>query len=412
MFKSVKLIIFLFSIIFNITCFAKDNVIATRIWPSAEYTRVTIESDKPIQNDQMILQNPERIVIDLKDTQLESTIEALTSQLDDTDPSIKSIRVGQFNPKVTRIVIDLKRSAKVKIFTLKPIDPYKHRLVIDVYPDDFDSLAALLQQLDSETYKPSKDNEMNDAKDAIDEAIKKPVIDPIIVAIDAGHGGEDPGARGKQGTKEKVITLQIAQKLKKMIDAEKDMKAILIRDGDYFVPLATRVKKARNAKADFFVSIHADAFRKRSVSGSGVYALSERGASSAFAKFLANQENEADLIGGVSIDDKDPLLAKTLLDLSQEATINDSLKFGNHVLKEIKKVNNLHKKYVEQAGFAVLKAPDIPSILVETAFISNPEEEKNLRSEAFQNKMAQSILSGIQSYLKTKPSIAFYLEKR
>ena len=334
MFKSVKLIIFLFSIIFNITCFAKDNIIATRIWPSAEYTRVTIESDKPIQNDQMILQNPERIVIDLKDTQLESTIEALTSQLDDTDPSIKSIRVGQFNPKVTRIVIDLKRSAKVKIFTLKPIDPYKHRLVIDVYPDDFDSLAALLQQLDSETYKPSKDNEINDAKDAIDEAIKKPVIDPIIVAIDAGHGGEDPGARGKQGTKEKVITLQIAQKLKKMIDAEKDMKAILIRDGDYFVPLATRVKKARNAKADFFVSIHADAFRKRSVSGSGVYALSERGASSAFAKFLANQENEADLIGGVSIDDKDPLLAKTLLDLSQEATINDSLKFGNHVLKE------------------------------------------------------------------------------
>ena len=412
MFKSVKLIIFLFSIIFNITCFAKDNIIATRIWPSAEYTRVTIESDKPIQNDQMILQNPERIVIDLKDTQLESTIEALTSQLDDSDPSIKSIRVGQFNPKVTRIVIDLKRSAKVKIFTLKPIDPYKHRLVIDVYPDDFDSLAALLQQLDSETYKQSRDNEINDAKDAIDEAIKKPVIDPIIVAIDAGHGGEDPGARGKRGTKEKVITLQIAQKLKKMIDAEKDMKAILIRDGDYFVPLATRVKKARNAKADFFVSIHADAFRKRSVSGSGVYALSERGASSAFAKFLANQENEADLIGGVSIDDKDPLLAKTLLDLSQEATINDSLKFGNHVLKEIKKVNNLHKKYVEQAGFAVLKAPDIPSILVETAFISNPEEEKNLRSEAFQNKMAQSILSGIQSYLKTKPSIAFYLEKR
>ncbi len=412
MFKSVRLIIFLFSIIFNITCFAKDNIIATRIWPSAEYTRVTIESDKPIQNDQMILQNPERIVIDLKDTQLESTIEALTSQLDDTDPSIKSIRVGQFNPKVTRIVIDLKRSAKVKIFTLKPIDPYKHRLVIDVYPDDFDSLAALLQQLDSGTNKPSKDNEINDAKDAIDEAIRKPMIDPIIVAIDAGHGGEDPGARGEQGTKEKVITLQIAQKLKKMIDAEKDMKAILIRDGDYFVPLATRVKKARNAKADFFVSIHADAFRKRSVSGSGVYALSERGASSAFAKFLANQENEADLIGGVSIDDKDPLLAKTLLDLSQEATINDSLKFGNHVLKEIKKVNNLHKKYVEQAGFAVLKAPDIPSILVETAFISNPEEEKNLRSEAFQNKMAQSILSGIQSYLKTKPSIAFYLEKR
>ena len=187
------------------------------------------------------------------------------------------------------------------------------------------------------------------------------------------------------------------------------MKAVLIRTNDYYVSLGKRVSKARAAKADLFVSIHADAFRKKTVRGSSVFALSEKGASSAFAKFLANKANESDLIGGVSIENKQPALARTLLDLSQSATINDSLKFGNHVLKEIKKVNKLHKKYVEQAGFAVLKAPDIPSILIETAFISNPAEEKKLLSAGYQNKMAKSIYLGIKSYLKTKPSMAFYL---
>jgi N-acetylmuramoyl-L-alanine amidase len=203
--------------------------------------------------------------------------------------------------------------------------------------------------------------------------------------------------------------LKISKKLKAIIDKDKDMKAVLIRTNDYYVSLGKRVSKARAAKADLFVSIHADAFRKKTVRGSSVFALSEKGASSAFAKFLANKANESDLIGGVSIENKQPALARTLLDLSQSATINDSLKFGNHVLKEIKKVNKLHKKYVEQAGFAVLKAPDIPSILIETAFISNPAEEKKLLSAGYQNKMAKSIYLGIKSYLKTKPSMAFYL---
>ena len=411
MFTIPQLSFFFFLLLCNLPAFAADDIVATRIWPSPEYTRITVESATLLQYEQMILQNPERIVVDLKNIYLGKALEDLTSQVKEEDPSIQSIRVGQFNPKVSRIVIDLKGTAKVKVFSLDPIEPYKHRLVIDVYPENYDALASLLKQLEDETYQASDEVITKDEVKPEPGINKQPKPEPIIVAIDAGHGGEDPGARGKRGTKEKVVVLKIAKKLKALIDAEKNMKAVLIRDGDYFVPLATRVKKARTAKADIFVSIHADAFKKRSVSGSGVYALSDRGASSAFAKFLANQENEADLIGGVSIDDKDPILAKTLLDLSQSATINDSLRLGKQVLLEIKKVNNLHKKYVEQAGFAVLKAPDIPSILVETAFISNPEEEKNLRSTAFQNKLAKSILLGIKNYIHTQPSIAFYLEK-
>ncbi|MDA0730544.1 MAG: N-acetylmuramoyl-L-alanine amidase [Proteobacteria bacterium] len=411
MFTIPQLSFFFFLLLCNLPAFAADDIVATRIWPSPEYTRITVESATLLQYEQMILQNPERIVVDLKNIYLGKALEDLTSQVKEEDPSIQSIRVGQFNPKVSRIVIDLKGTAKVKVFSLDPIEPYKHRLVIDVYPENYDALASLLKQLEDETYQASDEVITKDEVKPEPGINKQPKPEPIIVAIDAGHGGEDPGARGKRGTKEKVVVLKIAKKLKALIDAEKNMKAVLIRDGDYFVPLATRVKKARAAKADIFVSIHADAFKKRSVSGSGVYALSDRGASSAFAKFLANQENEADLIGGVSIDDKDPILAKTLLDLSQSATINDSLRLGKQVLLEIKKVNNLHKKYVEQAGFAVLKAPDIPSILVETAFISNPEEEKNLRSTAFQNKLAKSILLGIKNYIHTQPSIAFYLEK-
>ena len=347
----------------------------------------------------MILQNPERIVVDLKGIKLNDALKQLSSQVDGLGPNIKKIRVGQFNPKVTRLVIDLKASASVKIFSLKPFKEYKHRLVIDVYPKERDELASLLKQLKQ------KDNRQQSAKPVIPE-IKK----STIIAIDAGHGGEDPGAKGARGTYEKVITLQIAKKLKKIIDKEPYMEAVLIRTGDYYVPLIKRVSKARKIKADIFISIHADAFRKRSVRGSSVFALSERGATSAFAKFLANNANEADLIGGVSIDDKEPILARTLLDLSQSATINDSLKLGNHVLKEIKTVNKLHKKYVEQAGFAVLKAPDIPSILIETAFISNRKEEKNLKSAAFQQKLSLSILKGIKEYVKGGQSTAFYTQ--
>ena len=395
----MKSFIFYLLVLFSLSATAENIVSETRVWPAPDYTRVTIESSLSISNDQMILQNPERIVVDLKGIKLNDALKQLSSQVDGLGPNIKKIRVGQFNPKVTRLVIDLKASASVKIFSLKPFKDYKHRLVIDLYPKERDELASLLKQLKQ------KDNRQQSTKPVIPE-IKK----STIIAIDAGHGGEDPGAKGARGTYEKVITLQIAKKLKKIIDKEPYMEAVLIRTGDYYVPLIKRVSKARKIKADIFISIHADAFRKRSVRGSSVFALSERGATSAFAKFLANEANEADLIGGVSIDDKEPILARTLLDLSQSATINDSLKLGNHVLKEIKTVNKLHKKYVEQAGFAVLKAPDIPSILIETAFISNRKEEKNLKSAAFQQKLSLSILKGIKEYVKGGQSMAFYTE--
>jgi N-acetylmuramoyl-L-alanine amidase len=395
----MKSFIFYLLFLFSLSATAENIVNATRVWPAPDYTRVTIESSLAISNDQMMLQNPERIVVDLKGIKLNDALKQLSTQVDGLDPNIKKIRVGQFNPKVTRLVIDLKTSASVKIFSLKPFKEYKHRLVIDVYPKEIDELASLLNQLKK------KDNRQQPTE-LVSPEIKK----STIIAIDAGHGGEDPGAIGAKGTKEKVVNLQIAKKLKKLIDKEPNMKAVLIRSGDYYIPLGKRVSMARKIKADVFISIHADAFKKRAVRGSSVFALSERGATSAFAKFLANNENEADLIGGVSIDDKEPILARTLLDLSQATTINDSLKLGNHVLKEIKMVNKLHKKYVEQAGFAVLKAPDIPSILIETAFISNRKEEKNLKSAAFQQKLSRSILKGIKKYIKNGQVLAFYTE--
>ena len=405
---NVSLFLILFLLIVTSKAYSKNDINAVRIWPAQEYTRITIESIAPLSNDQMILKNPERVVIDLKGIAINDVIKALPSQLSGKDPNIKNIRVAQFTPNVTRIVIDLKGQARIKIFSLKPINPYKNRLVIDFYPENQDSIAVLLRQLELK-----KDTVTSRTKNPPDEIIKaekiivkkKEKINKIIVAIDAGHGGEDPGAIGKGGTLEKDINLQISKKLKALIDKEKNMKAVLIRDGDYFVPLAARVKKARKIKANIFISIHADAFTKRSVRGSSIFALSEKGATSAFAKLIANKENESDLIGGVSIDDKDPVLAKTLLDLSQSATVDDSINLGNHVLSKVKRVNRLHKKHVEQAGFAVLKAPDIPSILIETAFLSNPTEEKNLRSKAFQDKLVKSIFKGIKSYLKTKPSI-------
>ena len=397
------LIFYLLSFL-SFSLFAAQQVKETRVWPSPEYTRITIESSKEIKKTHMMLENPDRIVVDLKEVIINDALRKLSRSVQDRDPSIKGIRTAQFKPYISRVVIDLKAMASVKVFNLKPFGSYGHRLVIDVYPNDFDPLANLLKQLEEKDSKP-KDK-------VIDKKIVKPIIpkkEPIIIAIDAGHGGEDPGAIGSRGTYEKHLTLKISKKLKAIIDKDRDMKAVLIRTNDYYVSLGKRVSKARAAKADLFVSIHADAFRKKTVRGSSVFALSEKGASSAFAKFLANKANESDLIGGVNIENKQPALARTLLDLSQSATINDSLKFGNHVLKEIKKVNKLHKKYVEQAGFAVLKAPDIPSILIETAFISNPAEEKKLLSAGYQNKMAKSIYLGIKSYLKTKPSIAFYL---
>lgn len=390
-------ILFILLLISSFNSFSANEVKETRLWPAPDYTRITIESSAKINNDQMMLKNPERIVIDLKGISVNKALKDLSSKLKQNDPNILNIRVGQFTPKVSRIVIDLKKSARVKIFSLPPVAPYKDRLVIDVYPASNDKLSNLLNKIEKKQIEQKK-------TPIIKEKPKKKK--QVVVAIDAGHGGEDPGAIGKYGTKEKKIVLQIAKKLSKLINADPKMKAYLVRDSDFFIPLKKRVSKARKVKADIFISIHADAFRKRNVSGSSVFALSEKGATSAFAKFIANKENEADLIGGVSIDDKDPLLAKTLLDLSQSATINDSLKLANFVLKEIKKVNNLHKKYPEQAGFAVLKAPDIPSILIEAAFLSNPQEEKQLKTAKFQNKLAKAIYLGTKEYIKSGVSIA------
>ena len=409
-------ICFSFLLAFFVTNVFAD--VQTRVWPSNEYTRFTIESTDYIKNDQSILKNPDRVVIDLKSININNSLKDLSKVDFKDNSSISGVRVAQYDPGTVRIVVDLRHESKIKIFSLKPFKSYGHRLVVDVYHEE-DEIAHLLKQLQAKAGDDQKDNsqKVEDEKtnlttkeESKEEQPKDAEQAKIVVAIDAGHGGEDPGARGSSGTKEKDITLAIAKKLQDAINKEPNLQGVLIRDGDYFIPLAKRVAKARKLEADLFVSIHADAFTKKSVKGSSVFALSERGASSAFAKFIANKENESDLIGGVSIDDKHPVLAQTLLDLSLSATINDSMKLGRYVLDEMGKVNTLHKKYVEQAGFAVLKAPDIPSILVETAFISNPKEEKNLRSESFQIKLAESVVKGIKTYLKTGANLAFFYE--
>jgi len=409
-------ICFSFLLVFFVTNVFAD--VQTRVWPSNEYTRFTIESTDYIKNDQSILKNPDRVVIDLKSININNSLKDLSKVDFKDNSSISGVRVAQYDPGTVRIVVDLRHESKIKIFSLKPFKSYGHRLVVDVYHEE-DEIAHLLKQLQAKAGDDQKDNsqKVEDEKTNLttkeksrEEQPKETEQAKIVVAIDAGHGGEDPGARGSSGTKEKDITLAIAKKLRDAINKEPNLQGVLIRDGDYFIPLAKRVAKARKLEADLFVSIHADAFTKKSVKGSSVFALSERGASSAFAKFIANKENESDLIGGVSIDDKHPVLAQTLLDLSLSATINDSMKLGRYVLDEMGKVNTLHKKYVEQAGFAVLKAPDIPSILVETAFISNPKEEKNLRSESFQIKLAESVVKGIKTYLKTGANLAFFYE--
>ena len=409
-------ICFSFLLAFFVTNVFAD--VQTRVWPSNEYTRFTIESTDYIKNDQSILKNPDRVVIDLKSININNSLKDLSKVDFKDNSSISGVRVAQYDPGTVRIVVDLRHESKIKIFSLKPFKSYGHRLVVDVYHEE-DEIAHLLKQLQAKAGDDQKDNskKVEDEKTNLttkeksrEEQPKETEQAKIVVAIDAGHGGEDPGARGSSGTKEKDITLAIAKKLRDAINKEPNLQGVLIRDGDYFIPLAKRVAKARKLEADLFVSIHADAFTKKSVKGSSVFALSERGASSAFAKFIANKENESDLIGGVSIDDKHPVLAQTLLDLSLSATINDSMKLGRYVLDEMGKVNTLHKKYVEQAGFAVLKAPDIPSILVETAFISNPKEEKNLRSESFQIKLAESVVKGIKTYLKTGANLAFFYE--
>ena len=341
------------------------------------------------------VKDPERLVLDLEGVELGPALAELHGKVATGDPYIDKLRVGRNRPGVVRLVIDLKAEVKPQVFTLKPVGEYGHRLVLDIYPLVApDPLAALIE---ADGKLPRADRETARIPD------KPRVARMATIVIDPGHGGEDPGARGRLGSREKDITLTIAMRLKALIDAEPEMRAVLTRDGDFYVPLQTRVDKARRVKADLFVSVHADAFIRPHARGSSVFALSERRATSEAARWLAKKENEADLVGGVNIDLKDRYLAQTLLDLSQTATIDHSLRLGSAVLGELGQVNTLHKAQVEQASFAVLKSPDVPSILVETAFISNPEEEKRLNDEAYQDQLARAILGGIKRYFAKHP---------
>jgi len=412
--------------------FSAETILATRVWPAQEYTRVTLESAHPLRHHFFFVTDPERLVLDLEGAELGPELKSLPEKVGADDPYIKSVRVGLNRPNVVRVVFDLRTAVKPSVFPLAPAGEYKHRLVLDLYPEKpADPLLALVQKPDpiGEIAHAPVMESVPDAKVAAGDALPVVKLSPdkpapaaakkdeakaaapkvdrlVIVAIDAGHGGEDPGARGKGGTREKNVTLAIARRLKARIDQEPNMRAFLVRDGDYFIPLAQRVAKSRRLHADLFVSIHADAWLRPDARGSSVFALSERGATSTAARLLAQRENQSDIIGGVNLGVKDPVLARTLLDLSLTATINDSLKLGKAVLSELGDVNPLHKERVEQAGFAVLKAPDIPSILVETAFISNPEEEKRLKDSAYQDRIAGAVLGGIKRYLAQNPPLA------
>jgi N-acetylmuramoyl-L-alanine amidase len=393
-----------------------SNVMGVRVWPARDYTRVTLEYSDELKYTQMMVANPPRLVVDIEGLEFNSVLQSLPDKISETDPYIKLIRAGRNRPGVVRLVIELKADIKPQVFTLKPIGEYGHRLVLDLYPTvPVDPLMAMLEESESKTEaaieqavgkpqpkteKPTDKTKGKDANDGLD------IARLVTIVLDPGHGGEDPGAVGRRGTYEKTVTLSIAKRLKAKIDAEPNMRSVLTRDSDFFVPLGQRVQKARRVKADLFISVHADAFIKPTARGSSVFALSENGASSTAARWLANKENAADLIGGVNIGVKDPYLARTLLDLSQTATINDSLKVGKSVLGELGGINTLHKAEVEQAGFAVLKAPDIPSILIETAFISNPEEEAKLADDDYQDKMAEAILRGIKRYFAKNPPLA------
>ena len=454
---------------------ALNSVIAARVWPAQDYTRITLEAGKPIVYRMTVLKNPERVVVDIDDVDVNPALKSLSEKILGSDPYITQLRIARYKPGTVRLVVDLKAEVKPTIFTLPPAGDYKHRLVLDIYPVK-DPLMTMLAELDQnaksaatgensqspqpklitepkllphgnieqqiitqknevkpeiepamqEVQSAANDNQSQVTSAATEKPVEKTAFVPgganlknipntsidnngsrkITIAIDAGHGGEDPGAAGASGSREKDITLMVAKKLKAKIDEDPNMRAVLTRDGDYFIPLHGRVVKARKLQADLFISIHADAFTNPAARGSSVFALSEKGATSASARYLAKKENESDLIGGVSLNVKDPVLARTLLDLSQTATINDSLKLGKAVLGQIGNINKLHKNHVEQAGFAVLKSPDIPSILVETAFISNPEEESRLNDEAYQDTLVTSIFEGIKKYFATNPALA------
>ncbi|WP_059410625.1 N-acetylmuramoyl-L-alanine amidase [Cupriavidus basilensis] len=454
------------------------GIVAVRVWPAEEYTRVTIESDAPLAAVHQMVHGPDRLVVDIDGLDLSPTLRELVAKITSNDPYIQTVRVGQNRPRVVRLVFDLKEDVSPQVFTLAPIGNYRNRLVFDLYPvnppdplwklvrdtedkqrrfaaaqppagadradtvsgapatGEEDAIGALVRRFEDKGANPvpamppmaairprppapqaapsaqsAPPLAQNGAPPAL-PANNPPVDRPfkmrrlLTVAIDPGHGGEDPGATGAAGSREKDVVLQIAHRLRAKIDAQPNMRAMMTRDADFFVPLNVRVQKARRVQADLFVSIHADAFLSPEAKGASVFALSERGASSSAARWMANKENASDLIGGANMGNKDAQVARVLLDLSTTAQINDSLQVGKAVLSEIGGINRLHKGSVEQAGFAVLKAPDIPSILVETAFISNPEEERKLNDEAHQEQLANAILRGIRNYFARNPPLS------
>ncbi|WP_147199623.1 N-acetylmuramoyl-L-alanine amidase AmiC [Pantoea sp. CCBC3-3-1] len=376
---------------------ASSHVVAIRIWPSSTYSRLTLESNTPLKYKQFALSNPQRVVMDISNVHLNRVLNNVGKLVRHDDPYIKNARVGQFNPTTVRLVLELKRNVTPKVFTLDPVAGMKNRLVLDLYPAQGhsnhhhdDPLLALLEDYNK--------GDLEASQPASAPLPGKAGHDrPIIIMIDPGHGGEDTGAIGKHKTREKDVVLQIARRLKALIDKQHNMRAHMTRSEDVFIPLKVRVAKARRLRADLFVSIHADAFTSRAARGSSVFALSKHGATSTAARYLAQTQNESDLIGGVSMSG-DRYLDHTMFDMVQSLTVTDSLKFGKEVLSGMGKINHLHKKTVDQAGFAVLKAPDIPSILVETAFISNLEEERKLRTSKFQQQVAHAIFSGIKAY--------------
>ena len=416
------------------------NIVAVRVWPAADYTRVTIESDGALAERHFLAESPQRLVIDIDGLELSGALRELVGKVRADDPFIGGLRVGQNQPRVVRMVIDLKQATAPQLFTLAPVAAYQHRLVFDLFPtQERDPLLALIRDKEQAEQQAARD-----VQDALGEFIGKmngrralppvatasvpgpvPAVQPpfavvvppplaiqekidrlVVVALDPGHGGEDPGAIGPSGLREKDVVLQIALQLRDRINAQPNMRAMLTRDADFFVPLHERVRKARRVQADLFVSIHADAFLTPQARGASVFALSQSGASSSAARWMAERENAADLVGGVNIQAKDPTVMRAMLDMSTTAQIKDSMKLGDEVLGQIGKVGRLHKGSVEQAGFAVLKAPDVPSILVESAFISNPEEEARLRDPDYQARLVTALTTGIRRYFARNPPLA------
>lgn len=431
------------------------SIVAVRVWPAQEYTRVTIESDKPLTTRHFLVEAPHRLVIDVDGLTLSPGLRELIGKVKADDPYITGVRVGQNTPTVVRIVLDLRQPVAPQIFTLTPVAAYKHRLVFDLYPQvAADPLLALAQEGSKKPAAspaapaPSPAQRAEAAASAVNDALgdliqkierppaptptpvlptppappvtaaaSKPAPAPatepkidrlIIIALDPGHGGEDPGAIGPSGLREKDVVLAVAHKLRERLTANANIRVLMTRDADFFVPLHERVRKARRVQADLFVSIHADAFITPQARGASVFVLSDGAATSAAARWMADRENAADMVGGVNVGaaTKDANVLRALLDMSTTAQIKDSLKLGGEVLGQIGKVGKLHKPRVEQAGFAVLKAPDIPSILVETAFISNPEEEKKLRDPDYQDKLVDALATGIARYFAKNPPMA------